>query len=61
MTFARVMSVDDETPFVEVLSNRLSKRDLLVMTAGSGPEALDKLKDLNKLGPHSQQAFTFQG
>jgi DNA-binding NtrC family response regulator len=44
MTLARVLLVDDETPFIEALSKRLSKRDLLVVTATSGPEALDKLK-----------------
>lgn len=44
MTLARILLVDDETPFIEALSKRLSKRDLLVLTATSGPEALDKLK-----------------
>jgi DNA-binding NtrC family response regulator len=44
MTLARVLVVDDETPFIEALSKRLSKRDLVVLTATSGPEALDKLK-----------------
>jgi hypothetical protein len=44
MTLARVLLGDDETPFIQALSKRLSKRDLLVMTATSGPAALDKLK-----------------
>jgi DNA-binding NtrC family response regulator len=44
MTLARILLVDDETPFIEALSKRLSKRDLLILTATSGPEALDKLK-----------------
>jgi DNA-binding NtrC family response regulator len=41
---AKVLLVDDEAPFIETLAKRLSKRDLVVLTATSGPEALDKLK-----------------
>ena len=38
-----VMLVDDEVPFVETMTKRLSKRDLTVITAFSGQEALDSL------------------
>ncbi len=37
------MLVDDEIPFVETMSKRLSKRDLLVVQAFNGSAALDKL------------------
>ena len=38
-----VMLVDDEVPFVEAMSRRLSRRDLKLLTAFSGQEALEKL------------------
>lgn len=38
-----VLLVDDEVPFVETMTKRLSKRDLVVLSAFSGPEALEKL------------------
>ncbi|MBW1706600.1 MAG: response regulator [Deltaproteobacteria bacterium] len=38
-----VMLVDDEVPFVETMTKRLAKRDLTVITAFSGQEALDTL------------------
>ena len=38
-----VMLVDDEAPFVETMTKRLEKRDLTVMAAYSGQEALDML------------------
>jgi DNA-binding NtrC family response regulator len=38
-----VMLVDDEAPFVDTMTKRLNKRDLDIMTANSGPEALEKL------------------
>jgi DNA-binding NtrC family response regulator len=38
-----VMLVDDEVPFVETMTKRLTKRDLTVISAHSGPEALTKL------------------
>jgi two-component system, OmpR family, response regulator VicR len=41
---ARLLLVDDEVPFMETLSKRLSKRDLVVPIATSGPEALYRLK-----------------
>lgn len=38
-----VMLVDDEVPFVETMTKRLAKRDLTVITAFSGQEALETL------------------
>ena len=43
MAIANVLLVDDETPFVETITKRLTKRDLNVSSAGSGREALAKL------------------
>ncbi len=44
-----VMLVDDEVPFVETMTKRLEKRELEVLTAFSGQEALDKLKEHRNL------------
>ncbi len=38
-----VLLVDDEVPFVETMTKRLSKRDLTVISAFSGQEALETL------------------
>ena len=38
-----VLLVDDEKPFVETMTKRLTKRDLKVQTALSGQEAIDTL------------------
>jgi DNA-binding NtrC family response regulator len=38
-----IMLVDDEVPFVETMTKRLQKRDLNVIIALSGNEALEKL------------------
>ncbi len=38
-----IMLVDDEVPFVETMTKRLAKRDLTIVSAHSGPEALMKL------------------
>ena len=43
MAIAKVMLVDDEVPFVETMTKRLSKRDLHIVTAFSGQEALERL------------------
>ncbi len=43
MTRTAVMLVDDEVPFVNTVTKRLSKRNLHVLTANSGYEALEKL------------------
>jgi len=50
MTLPLVMLVDDEAPFVETMTKRLEKRDLRVITAFSGQEALktlDKHQDVD--------------
>ena len=39
-----VLLVDDEVPFVETMTKRLSKRQLMVLPAYSGREALEKLE-----------------
>jgi len=39
----RVLLVDDEVPFVETMTKRLTKRNVEVLTAYSGQEALDIL------------------
>ena len=43
MTPLLVMLVDDEAPFVETMTKRLAKRDLNVISAFSGQEALEAL------------------
>jgi len=40
-----VLLVDDEVPFVETMTKRLTKRGLTVFTAFSGNEALKQLKE----------------
>ena len=44
MSVVTVMLVDDEVPFVEAMTRRLAKRDLTVVRASGGAEALDKLE-----------------
>jgi len=43
MAIAVVMLVDDEVPFVETMTKRLTKRNLAILSAFSGAEALEKL------------------
>jgi DNA-binding NtrC family response regulator len=45
MAIAKVLLVDDETPFVEAMSRRLKKRDIDIVAAFSGAEALDMLEN----------------
>lgn len=45
MPLANVLLVDDEVPFVETMTKRLTKRDLRITSAFSGQEALDKLEE----------------
>jgi two-component system, OmpR family, response regulator VicR len=40
-----ILLVDDEVPFVETMTKRLSKRDLKIITAFSGEEALERLNN----------------
>jgi DNA-binding NtrC family response regulator len=47
MTTLKVMLVDDEMPFVETLAKRLRKRDLEVLSAFSGLEAVELLEKDN--------------
>lgn len=42
-----VLIVDDEVPFVQTLTKRLVKRGLRILSAHSGPEALDLLTGNN--------------
>ena len=44
MTTPFVMLVDDEAPFVETMTKRLEKRNLRIISALSGQEALEILK-----------------
>ena len=43
MTIAKVMLVDDEKPFVDTMIKRLNKRDVDIVPAYNGQEALEKL------------------
>ncbi len=45
MAIAKVLLVDDETPFVEAMSRRLKKRDIDILAAFSGSEGLDMLEN----------------
>jgi len=49
MTIANIMLVDDEVPFVEAMTRRLTKRDLEIHSAYSGEEALQKLSKTNSI------------
>jgi DNA-binding NtrC family response regulator len=44
-----VMLVDDEAPFVETTTKRLEKRNLNVLQAFNGQEALEKLRKNNNV------------
>ncbi|MDI6687012.1 MAG: response regulator [Desulfobacterales bacterium] len=44
MALANLLLVDDEVPFVETMIKRLTKRDLHVVSAFSGHEALEQLE-----------------
>ncbi|MBF0119352.1 MAG: response regulator [Desulfobacterales bacterium] len=44
-----LLLVDDEVPFVETMSKRLNKRNMSILTAFSGQEALDLLKKNNNV------------
>lgn len=49
MTIAKVLLVDDETAFVDTMIKRLSKREIQIVPAYNGEEALarlDKEKDI---------------
>ncbi len=44
MTIAKVLLVDDEKPFVETMIKRLKKRDIDMVPAFDGKQALEKLE-----------------
>jgi len=46
---AKVLLVDDEGPFVDALSRRLGKREMDVVGALSGSEALQKLQEDHRI------------
>lgn len=46
MAIAHILLVDDEVPFVETMTKRLAKRELQVVAAFCGKEALVKLKEI---------------
>jgi DNA-binding NtrC family response regulator len=48
MPIATIMLVDDEVPFVEAMTKRLTRRDLEVQQAFSGRDALQKLVEGGK-------------
>ena len=45
MADAKVLLVDDEVPFVETMTKRLTKRKLEIFAAYSGEEALKRLEE----------------
>lgn len=45
MSLAKVLFVDDEIPFVEALTKRLTKREMDILPAYSGDEALKRLAE----------------
>jgi len=45
MTIAKIMLADDEKPFVDTLMKRLKKRDVEIVAAYNGQEALDRLSE----------------
>jgi DNA-binding NtrC family response regulator len=45
MSLAKILLVDDEVPFVETMTKRLTRREIEVIPAYSGDEALKKLKE----------------
>ena len=45
MTNVKVLLVDDERPFVETMVKRLKKRDLKLVTAFNGNDALNRLEE----------------
>lgn len=45
MSLAVTLLVDDEVPFVETMTKRLTKRNFTVLSAYTGKESLEKLKE----------------
>ena len=49
MTIAKVLLVDDEAPFVEALTKRLTRRDMNIISAFSGEESLKRLEETDDI------------
>ena len=49
MSIANVLLVDDEVPFVEAMTRRLTKRKLDIVVAYSGEEALKQLEEHDRI------------
>ncbi|MBW1895133.1 MAG: response regulator [Deltaproteobacteria bacterium] len=49
MAIANVLLVDDEVPFVEAMTRRLTKRNLDIVVAYSGEEALKQLEEHERI------------
>jgi DNA-binding NtrC family response regulator len=49
MAIANVLLVDDEVPFVEAMTRRLTKRNLDIVAAYSGEEALKRLEEHDRI------------
>ncbi len=49
MKTVTILLVDDEAPFIETMTKRLTKRKLSVLTAFSGNDALEKLRKNNTI------------
>lgn len=49
MSIAKVLLTDDERPFVETMIKRLQKRDVEIVPAFNGQEALERLAEDNSI------------
>lgn len=49
MAIAKILLVDDEVPFVETMVKRLAKRNMDIVPAYDGPEALAKLNEQSNI------------
>ncbi|MBW1867639.1 MAG: response regulator [Deltaproteobacteria bacterium] len=49
MSLVNVLLVDDEVPFVETMTKRLNRRDIDILAAHSGSEALDLLEQNSRI------------
>jgi DNA-binding NtrC family response regulator len=49
MSVASILLVDDEAPFVETMTKRLTKRGYAVQSAHTGEDALQRLSGKNKI------------
>lgn len=45
MAIANILLVDDEIPFVETMTKRLTKRELSIVSAFSGQDAIKRLEE----------------